>query len=612
MKNIISTFMMIAFLAGHCLAETPERCATAKLEWSQNLNFNLSQSIGIQLSDIEGDFTVRLTSEGGYIHEFPLESDFIEIKHLLKTDNYTVILQSDCHAFTVYPNPRSEDDNNIYLSNSLYNAVADWSISEESENLLNYVVTLDDESSFERRYFLQEFFFDGLLPDEYIDDINGVIDPPDISKPCKCKMVLSAQTLMLPGTNVLGNMFPAIVDEGECWDCQGVKDYWTYDAEITGPAKYERLYSRAANMGAREISSNDVNTVQSPNRAYIRYNYVCSTGDGFRSECGCVKDIHLQYHYNTRLFNHTRLVNVAGDEDASATVQDMAAVLVAPHRNLDQLDVLAAGDAAIESACDAKINKDWLKSALDLSLSLVEIVTTVQGDDIDWDKLVEAAEKLKDRVNDLIGTPIRHASRCESMTQDQQLFNGNRVIQLVANKPVDVIVISRSFMKQRGSGGWQIKSKVHSDFSLIGVIREGFGTPEEEHCCFPYVASYALASSSGSIYSLANCQQFAESYANLIFPSYQLQCGKHHETINQKVVPGACPSAKGDQPKRDDRNSLRSSEIINNSYLELLDSYGRVLTSGTREALMRYEPNHSGIYFIRSHHKVEKIFLHKF
>lgn len=581
-------------------ATAQEKCNDPKMIWSYELTFEDEKHIGILFDDLTGLPEISLAGDEGLIQIQEVTDDFVLFTNLPIAQEYSLTLNDGCEVIDL-PIGKSNAEDGVSISQAMFTQLSVWVRQESPEDLLLHLEQLEGIHEFEKKYFIQEYFMDGTLPNSQIDgiDISGIASPSF----CKCKMVLSNNALILPNGGINnGFSTPQIVDEGDCWDCRGVKDYWDYYRETNGAAKHERMYSRAANQSGKLVQSSSHGHGGGVGHGRIGFHLLCINFDRVPENCGCEKDLYLQWHYNSTIQAKAKTISVVGKRGAAALTQDLSAVIISPHGNPDAIKVLDGGDASISVECDADIKEEWFIDYWKLGLDVGKILLESQGDTgLSLGDILESAKNIVDGLGKLITNPIQTHSTCKDITQTHQLAYGTYRHTFATNEPVDIILYSLSSISLRGYGGWQCEGKVNSDFHLIGVVKEGYGIPAERHCCTPFATSYSLANSKESAYSFPTILNLAQSYVDLIYPFNQVSVNRNAHAVTQRIM-SECPESEVEL-----RSSGRSLNNIDS--IILIDMSGRSIKLQERSELQTLNLI-PGIYILRTPDSSEKIFVH--
>ncbi|MGC6419744.1 MAG: T9SS type A sorting domain-containing protein [Chitinophagales bacterium] len=266
-----------------------------------------------------------------------------------------------------------------------------------------------------------------------------------------------------------------------------------------GPAKKIslHLYDRGGS-NAVILSEREGNDYALANHAYLSFAYLCvNRNTGYLDDCKCSKRILVDYRYDTRhIAIAERLRPLAKVE---SVVEEYAMLLKSTPGDVQILD---GRSARTETSCRGYFDFDFLMDIGELAIQTIGLVEGFQTSHGSSSGTLQ--NTLPDVTDALINvfdeSPIRVEGDCERKDVRLGMLQSWFYDTLVPNTPVQYILASRSVVAGGGKRKWDIYAKSQSDFSLSGIIDQGYGDSlKTASCCNARLMNYSLASMDGPL-----------------------------------------------------------------------------------------------------------------
>ena len=266
-----------------------------------------------------------------------------------------------------------------------------------------------------------------------------------------------------------------------------------------GPAKKIslHLYDKGG-ANAVILNEKEGNDYALANHAYLSYAYLCiNRNTGYLDDCKCSKRVLVDYRYDTRhIAIAERLRPLAKVE---SVVEEYAMLLKSTPGNVQVLD---GRSARTETSCRGYFDFDFLVDVGELAIQtigLVEGFQTSQGSSSGTlqNTLPVVTDAL---INVFDESPIRVEGDCERKDVRLGMLQSWFYDTLMPNQPVQYILTSRIAVAGGGKRKWDVYAKSQSDFSLAGILDQGYGDSlNTASCCNARLMNYSLASMDGPL-----------------------------------------------------------------------------------------------------------------
>lgn len=266
-----------------------------------------------------------------------------------------------------------------------------------------------------------------------------------------------------------------------------------------GPAKKIslHLYDKG---GANAVTLNEKegNDYALANHAYLSYAYLCiNRNTGYLEDCQCSKRVLVDYRYDTRhIAIAERLRPLAKVE---SVVEEYAMLLKSTPGHVQILD---GRSARTETSCRGYFDFDFLVDVGELAIQAIGLVEGFQNSQglssgILQNTIPEVTDALINVFDEL---PIRVEGDCERKDVRLGMLQSWFYDTIKPNMPVQYILTSRSAVAGGGKRKWDIYAKSQSDFSLSGIVDQGYGDSlNTASCCNARLMNYSLASMDGPL-----------------------------------------------------------------------------------------------------------------
>ena len=359
-------------------------------------------------------------------------------------------------------------------------------------------------------------------------------DPPP-STNCSCTTIqLNLDQVVSPHTGVrsdgngirqLGMVYGS--DDTEEFDGGDLKVWNAFG--IRGPGKYKQLW--AATRGDKCVSapytfgwnyagSNDLDRTFAPQEtASLSYNMLCFNGDNLPDgSCGCEREIRYDVKYNSVVRAQAEYTSGGGlfsfcanNRYARSVAEDYAIVAHGSEDDLTDftiIDALANGQVV---DCEQTYIGP---TAVDFALLAFYIYAYTKGVDINTS--VPAVDQTLDvayqqyaasnaqsyLTNILVGPWNERTESCGGgfVGKNDNLSSRGR-ITLRPNSPHHIVLSTYSVLQVAGLRKWNANARIHSSYSIAGLIRKQTNANSgfEEHCCSPASAMYSMATISEDV-----------------------------------------------------------------------------------------------------------------
>ena len=290
---------------------------------------------------------------------------------------------------------------------------------------------------------------------------------------------------------------------------QAHPEYYTYATQspkfhewyryASGPAKKIslHLYDKGGS-NAVILNEKEGNDYALANHAYLSYAYLCvNRNTGYLDDCKCSKRVLVDYRYDTRhIALAERLRPLAKVE---SVVEEYAMLLKSTPGNVQVLD---GRSARTETSCRGYFDFDFLVDIGELAIQTIGLVEGFQNSQGSssgtlQNTLPEVTDAL---INVFDESPIRVEGDCERKDIRLGMLQSWFYDTLKPNRPVQYILTSRSAAAGGGKRKWDVYAKSQSDFSLAGILDQGYGNSlNTASCCNARLLNYSLASMDGPL-----------------------------------------------------------------------------------------------------------------
>lgn len=268
-----------------------------------------------------------------------------------------------------------------------------------------------------------------------------------------------------------------------------------------GPSKHKSIRLKATG------SSNRVHTLTtqgydqrndasyqhtSPIYARHAYNFLCTGHETQLPEnCDCSKTILVDYNYCADLFARPSVGTFRGQAVASA--EDLA-VLAIGRMSTQQIEVVDAGRARVETSCRRDVNGDFIINYLKLNSSLALFILGLEGSNELPSQ--ETIDGMIDQFETVLNTPFfKTDEACDDFHEWACLIanpvTGSLPVDLYSNDPVNIVLSSYSHVHARARRHAHSRAAIHSSFflSTIALPSESEG---KDFCCSDKLARYSI------------------------------------------------------------------------------------------------------------------------
>ena len=266
-----------------------------------------------------------------------------------------------------------------------------------------------------------------------------------------------------------------------------------------GPAKKTslHLYDKGG-ANAVILNEKEGNDYALANHAYLSYAYLCiNRNTGYLDDCKCSKRVLVDYRYDTRhIAIAERLRPLAKVE---SVVEEYAMLLKSTPGSVQVLD---GRSARTETSCRGYFDFNFLVDVGELAIQTIGLVEGFQVSQGSSSGTLQ--NTLPEVTNALIKvfdeSPIRVEGDCERKDVRLGMLQSWFYDTLMPNTPVQYILTSRSAVAGGGKRKWDIYAKTQSDFSLSGILDQGYGDSlNTASCCNARLMNYSLASMDGPL-----------------------------------------------------------------------------------------------------------------
>jgi hypothetical protein len=266
-----------------------------------------------------------------------------------------------------------------------------------------------------------------------------------------------------------------------------------------GPAKKISLH--LYDMGGANaviLNEKEGNDYALANHAYLSYAYLCiNRNTGYLDDCKCSKRVLVDYRYDTRhIAIAERLRPLAKVE---SVVEEYAMLLKSTPGNVQVLD---GRSARTETSCRGYFDFDFLVDIGELAIQTIGLVEGFQNSQgLSSGTLQNTLPEVTDALTNVFdASPIRVEGDCERKDVRLGMLQSWFYDTLMPNTPVQYILTSRSAVAGGGKRKWDIYAKSQSDFSLSGILDQGYGDSlNTASCCNARLMNYSLASMDGPL-----------------------------------------------------------------------------------------------------------------
>ena len=164
------------------------------------------------------------------------------------------------------------------------------------------------------------------------------------------------------------------------------------------------------------------------------------------------------------------------------------------------VQVLDGRSARTETSCRGYFDFNFLVDIGELAIQTIGLVEGFQNSQgLSSGTLQNTLPDVTDALTNVFDeSPIRVEGDCERKDVRLGLLQSWFYDTLMPNTPVQYILTSRSAVAGGGKRKWDIYAKSQSDFSLSGILDQGYGDSlNTASCCNARLMNYSLASMDG-------------------------------------------------------------------------------------------------------------------
>jgi hypothetical protein len=473
---------------------------------------NNSGECYITLTDLNGitpNRQLRVLDEAGKSYPFRFygkDKTYYHVKNLPLNKSYAVEYTNDCDqqvelgSFTT----GFKSGNNIYVSQALYEVIADISINKDKhQNSYESILRNADVDDFEKAYFFQRYFLKGAPVKNHLD----LLDPFSMSdktekRMCNCERVIHTFTIN-PG--ILNNKLGAILGEQEQEDDANKLEYNLHTA---GAAKSWRAYSdggretrnrtyggAVGNGGAAATNLRDLERLPNDfsNVARINMNLFCNGGATPR-DCGCTKLVQGRVMYESQLSVRSQTGGGGGTKNAFAAGEDIAIAYELKRDGTPGGEYTFLGGLmnTARDSCGRQPNPQFWSSVTGAALGFATFIASLStGSDTSTAAFIAARLQLISQISEDVEGIVANPSTLNSGECSVQFQRVNPVrldleyrTDLEPNIPTAMGIATRTRLVSTGMRSWQSEVLLSTGFSLATAHPAGLAfSNDDPGCC---------------------------------------------------------------------------------------------------------------------------------
>jgi hypothetical protein len=433
------------------------------------------------------DLRLKLTGEASESAQINISGNSIIITRIPLNQVFTLTFNDQCDNVISVANIETTVNGQNYInasSRKLFDAINLWAEQKEksNESLQEYVFNLTEISRYEKRSFLQDYFFnDNVFPDDIEDErlVRSIQESTRSGGDCNCKVLqLATNPLSVKPGTVNGTTITqgGVINTGYN---NNKRSRWTYNAAYKGPAKaVTGLYVQGAGALGGGDREKEIRTQDNPNAAgtpliaEILYSLICVGAQQDPGDCDCKKRVDISYRYDSRINVETQKYLFGLVNTSSVEAEDWAAVIVDDGSGKK---VIAAEGIKAVGDCNMTVNKQFVYNAIDMAAAIA--ATTVSGGAL--------APVLASEIKNVMKEELFTANSCSSQLFTKTLLDGEISLFLLPGKFVSAKLYSFDHVKMKGKNGFFSLAKINSDFALATSIPGGTGGKMQSCCMAP-------------------------------------------------------------------------------------------------------------------------------
>jgi hypothetical protein len=433
-------------------------------------------------------------------------------------------------------------------------------------------------------------------------------------------------------------------DEIKLWSAYAIK----------GPSRYMQLWADTERnrcvappfvFGWNDVSTGQAVTEEDIFPSFtseLSYNMLCVNGDNLPDgECGCDREIKYEVAYNSVVraqaeYNGNGSLFCNNTHSAFAAALDYV-ILTAGDNEIEggEFDLLAFNLNSQISECNMEYIGPYADDFIRLGFYAFAYIKGVDPStgimlanellSMEYDQY--AASGGLDAISEIFGGPWREFNgscggdsfgRSAGITPTASKISGTAILK--ANIPYMIVLAAGSRLRVGGQRRWHANARVHSSFSMTGILRgqTNANTEFKDHCCSPPAATYAMATFSEDVVETSGVTAFSwglgiEGFLNLWNISHDVD-GQLGEIIGEN--PTDCNTEVSIVSPRSNQQQLENSLLsINQSVaikiprntdvretLRLINVNGQVMHNARLQELDAIDLSlpglPSGVYFV--------------